>query len=607
MKWLFVDEVSKLYSLTERAIREKAYKGDFGDLDKGYRFIKGKGRGGKQIQIALESLPEAAQARYHGEKQPHEDVLQYTGKQRAEADFRALVVAEYQHSGFSPDEYVEKFNAENPPEDAITTSKLFRWQKKYREGGVAGLIDQRGGHNRGQTSIPEDAWEYFYDRYMTEQRRTVKRCYDLTLQEFPDIPSVYAFERRVRQIPQYAILNYRKGKKALEDQLPSMERSKLDIASNDIWFSDHHLVDVFVKSADGRRVIRPWLTVFYDARSNKVISHLVRDADPNATAVKQCFRIGVEQYGVPKEVYFDNGKDYRSQSFSSDYPMSLINQLGIGMIYAKPYHGQAKTVERFFGTYTDRFSRMFPTYTGRNAKERPECMQTSNAEILKLAPTLEEYKQAVAAYIAEYNATPNTGRDMYRKSPDQVYCENLKEKRVIRDLEALRLLCGNSAERVVNKNGVTYNYNSYFNEALLSHLGERVIITYDPANIDKIAVFDLQNRAICMATAKIRTPFRHTTEEDYKRAAKEKKAARNIVKRYAPKRDMDIHDIIARNQLMEKQYTESGETITIDRITPQAARNAETLKATDTPASARRIREEDSVSAILMKEYQKQA
>lgn len=602
MTWLTVRETASICDVTESAIW-KAVK-----LNKyEYRHVKGIGRGGKQIQIALESLPETAQARYHGEKQPQEDILQYTGKQRAEADFRALVVAEYQHSGLSPDEYVEKFNADNPPEDAITTSKLFRWQKQYREGGVAGLIDQRGGHNRGQTSIPEDAWEYFYDRYMTEQKRTVKRCYDLTLREFPDIPSVSAFERRVRQIPQYAILYYREGRKAFDDQLPSMERSKLDIASNDIWFSDHHLVDVFVRSADGRRVIRPWLTVFYDARSNKVISHLVREADPNATAVKQCFRIGMQQHGVPKEVYFDNGKDYRSKSFSSDYPKSLVNQLGIGMIHAKPYHGQAKTVERFFGTYTDRFSRMFPTYTGCNAKVRPECMQTSNAEILKLAPTLEEYKQAVAAYMVEYNATLSTGRDMDGKSPDQVYYENLQEKRVIKNLDALRLLCGNSEERVVHKNGVSIKNNSYFNELLLSHLGERVIVTYDPANIDKIAVFDLQNRAICMATAKIRTPFRHTTEEDYKRAEKEKKAARDIVKRYAPKRDMDIHDIIARNQLMEKHYAASGETITIDQITPQAARNAATLRDTDAPASARRIREEDSVSAILLKEYQKQA
>lgn len=79
----------------------------------------------------------------------------------------------------------------------------------------------------------------------------------------------------------------------------NMERSKLDIASNDIWFSDHHLIDVFVKSTDGKKVIRPWLTVFFDARSSRVVGAVVKNADPNATTIKQCFRLGVEQNGVP--------------------------------------------------------------------------------------------------------------------------------------------------------------------------------------------------------------------------------------------------------------------------------------------------------------------
>lgn len=175
-----------------------------------------------------------------------------------------------------------------------------------------------------------------------------------------------------------------------------------------------------------------------------------------------------------------------------------MNQLGIGNIYAEPYHGQAKTVERFFGTFTDRFSRLFPTYTGKDAKARPECMRTSDTEIVKLAPTMEQYIQAVTAYIAEYNSTENGGRDMGQKSPDQVYQENLEIKRVIRDFDALRLLCGNSEERVVHKNGISIKNNSYFNELLLSHLGEHVIVTYDPANIDKVAVFDMDNRAICI-------------------------------------------------------------------------------------------------------------
>lgn len=602
MTWLSVREAAQILQIGERAVRTAVQQDKYK-----HHYVNGKGRGGKQLRIALESLPEGAQARYRGEVPTSVDILQFTGKQRDEANAKAWVVEQYQREGLSPDDFVSWFNSNNPPEDAITKSKLFRWQKKYQGKDVAALIDQRGGHNRGKDTIPPEAWELFYSLYMTQQKRGVRLCYDATKTEYPLIPSYKAFERKVKTIPYYAILYYREGPKAFNDALPYMERSKLDIASNDIWFSDHHLVDVFVKSADGSRAIRPWLTVFFDARSNRVVSFLVRNADPNATAVKKCFRLGVEQNGVPNEVYFDNGKDYRSKSFSKDYPMSLVNQLGVGSIYATKYHGAAKTVERFFGTFTNRFSRRFNTYTGCNAKIRPECMQVSDKEIVAQAPTMDEFIRLLSAYIAEYNQTPNSGIDMNGKCPDEVYFENLSIKQVVSDLDALRLLCGNSEERTVHKNGVSIKNNNYFHENLLYHQGERVIVVYDPDNIDKMAVFDMDNRAICMAEAKIRTPFRHTSEEDYIKAAKEKKKARAIVQKYKPTRDADIHEIIARNQLMEKVYSESGTVDIVEHITPQAAENAAILKATDQTQISRRIREEDSASATLLEFYQRQA
>lgn len=602
MTWLAVQEASFFCGVTDSAIKKAVQQNKYQ-----YRYVKGKGRGGKQLRIALESLPQSAQARYRGEVPQPIDILQFTGKQRDEANAKAWIVEQYQRGGLSPDDFVSWFNSNNPAEDAITKSKLFRWQKKYQGKDVAALIDRRGGHNRGKDTIPLEAWELFYSLYMTQQKRSIRLCYDFTKMEYPLIPSYKAFERKVKTIPYYATLYYREGPKAFTDALPYMERSKLDISSNDIWFSDHHLVDVFVKSADGTKVIRPWLTVFFDARSNRVVSFLVRNADPNATAVKKCFRLGVEQNGVPNAVYFDNGKDYRSSSFSQDYPMSLVNQLGIETIYATPYHGAAKTVERFFGTFTNRFSRRFKTYTGCNAKIRPEEMQIPNKKILALAPTLDEFVEQLAAYIDEYNQTPNSGMDMEGKCPDQVYSENLAVKRVVSDRDALRLLCGNTAERVVNKSGVSIKNNHYYHDALLSHIGEHVMVVYDPDNIDKMAVFDMKGRAICLAEAKIRTPFRHTSEEDYIRAAKEKKAARAIVAKYKPARDMDIHEIVARNQLMEKAFTETGEPDIVEHIAPQAAENSAILKATDHTETTRRVREEDSVSATLLGFYQKQA
>ena len=168
------------------------------------------------MEIAVETIP--WEITENDTKQTaFPDILQFTGRQREGADFRALVVTEYQRSGLSPEEYVLTFNAENPPEDAITTSKLFRWQRQYRQGGIAALVDQRGGHNRGQDTIPEEAWDMFYSLYMTQQKRKIKLCYDITKLEFPDIPSVSAFERKIKKVPLYAMLYYREGNKAFEE------------------------------------------------------------------------------------------------------------------------------------------------------------------------------------------------------------------------------------------------------------------------------------------------------------------------------------------------------------------------------------------------------
>ncbi len=165
-------EAASFCGVTDSAIKKAVQQNRYQ-----HRYVNGKGRGGKQLRIALESLPEKAQALYRGEKPMPEDILQYTGKQRDEADAKAWVVEQYHQSGLSPAEFVAWFNANNPQEDAISKSKLFRWQNKYQGKDVAALIDRRGGYNRGKDTIPPEAWALFYSLYMTQQKRGVKLCY----------------------------------------------------------------------------------------------------------------------------------------------------------------------------------------------------------------------------------------------------------------------------------------------------------------------------------------------------------------------------------------------------------------------------------------------
>jgi len=587
-------DAAKLLNLSTRTIERRAVDGVYK-----HEYIGGRGRGGRQLLIALESLPQAAQDRYYGiEKERYEEKLaQFTNDQLHAANEKKGCVLEYWRSGLSPAAFVAQRNAMGHYVP-ITEGQLYAWQRILKKGGdLPELVDKRGGFSRkGVSSISSDAWEYFYALYMTEQQRTVQWCYKETKKVYPNIPSVKTFQRRVKEIPYYALKEYREGKTAFRDSLPSMQRSRLDINSNDVWFSDHHLFDVFVRNKKGKAV-RLWLTVFFDARSNKVVGALIRDAYPNATAIKQCFRMSVEQNGLPNEVYFDNGKDYRSKDFNRDYPHSLVNRLGVKTIYATPYHGQAKTVERFFGTTEIQFGRMWPTYCGKDAKQRPEGMRISNEQIAEIAPTMDEFITAFYIWLDEYHNTPSRAQDMGGKSPNQVYTENLKQIRTVSDHEALRLICGNSVERTVQKNGICMFNNFYYNDTLLRYIGQKVFAVYDPDNIDKVAIFDRDYNAICMATAKLISGLRNTSEEAYIEAAKQKRAARKLAKDYAPTSKISVHEIIARNQLLE-QEKEQGDIPRVEQLTAQAIRNIAVLKD-----RCSNTKEEDNLTDILTAYY----
>lgn len=550
---LTVKEVSELLNISERAVQKAVSAGKYKSVT-----INGVGRGGKQLLICLESLPQEAQDRYNGvEKEPELLIERYSLTQIKKAEYKASIVLDFQRSGVSAEKFIQDFNACNG--ENFTNKQLYKWQKKYRNGGIEALIDTRGGYNKGACSISEKAWDMFYTLYMTTQKRSIQWCYDKTKLAFPDVPSVSAFKRKVSTIPEYAILKYRKGKKAFNDAMPHMIRDKSDVMSNDIWCSDHHRADVFVKNSTGH-VIRPWITIFTDIRSTKIMSFIAREADPNTTVVKKCLRLGIEKYGVPNEIYTDNGKDYTAKELSEEYPLSVMNVLGIGKVTATPYHGQAKPVERFFRTLEERFGKMFYSYAGNDAKNRPEHMQKTNKVLDKDKdiPSLEFYIEKLTEYVSEYNNTAHHGDGMDGRTPNQVYSENITEIREIGDSNALRLLFGKTVERTVQKNGIAMYNNTFTNHdgKLIPYYDRKVMVTYDPDDLETVYIFDTDYNYICSASAKLKTPFRSCNEEDYIRAGKEKRAVRQFAKKYKPKQCKSTFDLIAEYQLEELQYKE---------------------------------------------------
>lgn len=598
--WITVQKAAELLNQSERAVQ-------LGCQRKKYacRCIDGIGRGGKQYEVLLESLPGIARMRYYGvplvmnEERPNG----CSHKQWSEAEHKARIVVEYQTSGLSVDGFIEWYNENFSPEKLLNRQRLFTYQKKFKKGGVAALVDNRGGATGG-VQISEEVWEYFYSIFMTQQKRSVAYCYDKTKKHFPDIPfpSVSSFERKVRKIDRYSLIYYREGEKALADLLPSMERDKSSISSNDIWFSDHHRMDVFVKNNNGKgKPFRPWLTVFFDARSNKVISFISRKESPNSYVIKKCLRIGIEAFGVPKEVYFDNGKDYRSKQFDNDFPYSIVKQLGINCIHATPYHGQAKTVERFFGIVADQFAKSFDTYCGADNKNRPEQMRISDEKIKKIAPTLDEFNSYFQSWVEEYNNKPNGGAFMDGDSPNVVYARNLKHKVKVNQ-DALDMMCATVNIRTVHKNGVSVWNSNYYNTKLIPYLQRKVIVRNSPENIDKVFIFDMENNYICEAAAKVVTAYRDTSESDFAEAKRQQKEVRKHIKKYAPKRNIGVHELIAVNQAEEIATDYDAKIPETELVNIQTEKAVSELKKGRENSVAERRK--NSISVVMNKYYE---
>lgn len=155
--------------------------------------------------------------------------------------------------------------------------------------------------------------------------------------------------------------------------------------------------------------------------------------------------------------------------------------------------------------------------------------------------------------------------------------------------------------RVVQKNGITVDGRTYRSEYLIPYLKQKVTVIFDPDNMDKVSVFDMESKAICVATATVRPLFRHTTEEDYRQAGKEKKAVRAFNKKYKPARELSIQQLVAKQQFEELQYQQNLDTKVVEQINPMVATNSQKLKETEKP---QRIPKEESIASILLKSYE---
>jgi putative transposase len=301
----------------------------------------------------------------------------------------------------------------------------------------------------------------------------------------------------------------RSGGKALNDCVSFyIERDYSKIGVGDILVADGHVLNF--------EVIHPWtgkpkrmpLILWMDMKSSYPLGWEIMPTE-NTAAISSALRHAIIRLGkLPLLAYLDNGRAFKARFFSgTDFDQAgfagLYERLGMKTIHAWPYHGQSKTVERFFGTFAE-LERWCPTYTGTSIENKPPRMNRGerlhraiwDKQFGNYALTIEEAHLAIGTWFDEYVRRPQSASShLAGATPLEVFSAGAGPGV---DRAILNHLMMAVEVRTIQRNGVALFGRNYYHPALY---GRRhpVTVRYDLQDPTSVLVYDQDGAYLCEA------------------------------------------------------------------------------------------------------------
>ena len=397
------------------------------------------------------------------------------------------------------------------------------WKARVkRKNDTLALADGRGYWKRGQTTIPAEQASLIIRcalspnaPLISEAIRTARAI--MAVKGLPDLHSEATYRR---YISEWASRNYhwwvfcREGVKAWNDKCAMyIERDYDAIDVGDILVADGHVLNFEILNPWTGKPKRMTLILWYDMKSNFPCGWEIMPTE-NTQAISAALRRAILQLGkMPRVAYLDNGRAFKSRFFQGcdDFEQAgfagLYKDLGIKTIFAWPYHGQSKTVERFFGTMGE-LERKALTYVGTSIDKKPPRMMRGEKLHRKVwdkiaggePVTLEQAHLAMADWFDEYTHREQKSGHLKGQRPVDVFLDGRGPG--IENPADLHLLMMAQEIRQIRRNGVFF-HGQHYNAPELHGWRRPVLIRYDLADPSYILVYDLEDTAgqpICVAT-----------------------------------------------------------------------------------------------------------
>ena len=317
------------------------------------------------------------------------------------------------------------------------------WYSAYvREGLDALKPKQRSDVGQTRVITPEME-DMILSKIIEYPKAPATVIYDLLIEEG-------AFLGKDASLPTIRRFIARNRRAALSEETPKeMLRFSMEHA-NDLWQTDL-MYCVYVADGSGKK--RQTYLLAYIDDATRLVTHAEFYFSQDIRSLRDSFKEAVLRRGIPKILYSDNGKIFRSQAFGY-----LCASIGVTLLHHAVRAASSKgKIERLFKTVRSRF-------LSRLTKEDMASLEALNE---KFRLWLEN----------DYQNKPHEG--LGGKTPMDVFLAQSNQITLVTDLAAFNEKFMIRVKRTVKKDA-TISLDGMLYETDMSLAGARVEVRYDP-------------------------------------------------------------------------------------------------------------------------------
>ncbi|MCP3923027.1 MAG: hypothetical protein GY714_10615 [Desulfobacterales bacterium] len=388
------------------------------------------------------------------------------------------------------------------------------------------LVDNRGYYLKGKREVTKQQAEVILtlvrSQYNTPGKpklELIRQC--VAVMREKDIETNLSETTYLRWLKEWIEYNYdqwvfwRHGEKGLNDKvIPPLSRDYDKLEVGDILVADGHVLNFEMINPYTGKPKRMMLVAFSDFKTGFICGWEIMPTE-NIDSISVALRRSILRLGkMPKCVYMDNGRAFKAtyftgvKNFNQTKLPGLYRKLGIAVMTAKPYHGQAKPIERFFRTFGE-LERMSPTFVGECINNKP-VWKNRGEKLHRLlherttrgfTPTLEDSHIVIGKWLDMWcRRKQGPESKLAGKTPLEIFEKGVGTGVNPLELRALMLV---EETRKIKRRGIRL-FKKWYNHKYLYGRTHKAIVYYDLQNRDSILVYDAKDEQfICEAVKQI--------------------------------------------------------------------------------------------------------